>query len=225
MSFIVAIDGPAGAGKSTVSRLVAARLGFALVDTGAIYRTLALQAERRAVVTSDGDALGVLAAELPLEFHWDGAVNRVLLAGEDVTDAIRRPEISRAASLVSVHPPVRSALLGLQRRLARAQPAGAVLEGRDIGTVVFPDAELKVFLTASPETRARRRFDELRARGVETTFESVLADQVARDREDETRAVAPLRPADDAWLLDSSGFTAQQLVDQIAARVAERQVG
>ena len=222
MSFIVAIDGPAGAGKSTVARAVATRLGFAFVYTGAIYRSVALEAVRTGVALDDASTLGRLAASLPLSFRPEGAVNRVFIGEREVTQEIRAPEVSRAASLVSVHPPVRDALLELQRRLARAQEAGAVLEGRDIGTVVFPDAELKVFLTASAEERARRRHAELMSRGVPSRYEQVLADQQARDREDETRAVAPLRPAEDAWRLDSSGHSPSQIVELIVSQVAAR---
>jgi len=222
MSFIVAIDGPAGAGKSTVARAVATRLGFAFVDTGAIYRSVALAALRSGVALDDADTLGPLAAALPLSFRPEGAVNRVFIGETEVTQEIRAPEVSRAASLVSVHASVRDALLELQRRLARAQPAGAVLEGRDIGTVVFPDADLKVFLTASAEERARRRHAELQARGVPSRYEQVLADQQARDREDETRAVAPLRAADDAWRLDSGGHSPEQIVELIVSQVAAR---
>lgn len=222
MGRIVAIDGPAGAGKSTVARRVADRLGFALVDTGAIYRCVALIAHRRGVDWSDGEALGEVAAALDIGFRLDGGVNRVLVAGEDVTDAIRTPEMSRGASIVSSRPPVREALLGLQRRLARREGQGAVLEGRDIGTVVFPDADVKVFLTASAETRARRRFDELRARGADVTYDAVLADQVRRDHEDETRPVAPLRCAPDAVRVDSSDLDTDQVVERIVTLVRGR---
>lgn len=215
MSFILAIDGPAGAGKSTVSRLVARRLGFALVDTGAIYRCVALKARRTGIDWTDDDGLGRIAVSLRVTFRFEGETNHVRLDDEDVTEAIRSPEISRGASIVSARPSVRSALLELQRRLAREVADGAVLEGRDIGTVVFPEAEAKVFLTASPETRARRRFDELQAKGVHTTFEAVLADQVARDYEDENRAIAPLKPAADAVRVDSSAMDTDAVVSRI----------
>ena len=219
MSFILAIDGPAGAGKSTVSRLVAERLGFALVDTGAIYRSVALRALELGIGWTDEERLGPLAARVRLDFHFEDGVNRVRLDGTDVTEAIRAPEISRGASVVSSRPSVRAGLLELQRRLAREVGGGAVLEGRDIGTVVFPEADAKVFLTASPETRARRRFEELRLKGARVTIDEVLADQIARDREDETRPIAPLKPAPDAILVDSTGLSTEAVVERIVAIV------
>lgn len=215
MGFIVAIDGPAGAGKSTVARLVANRLGFALVDTGAIYRCVALAALSRKIDLDDEEALGALAESLQIDFHFQDDANRVSLDGQDVTDAIRTPECSRAASRVSARPPVRAALLELQRRLARTAPSGAVLEGRDIGTVVFPDAPLKIFLTASAEERARRRFEELRAKGSGVEFADVLNDQMARDHEDTSREVAPLKPADDAVLYDTSARSTDEVVSDL----------
>src|SRR6185436_6270125 len=161
---VVAIDGPAGAGKSTVSRRLALRLGYRLLDTGAIYRAVALTAQRQGVSWDDATRLAEIARALDIDFHFDGEdTNKVSLTGEDVSVAIRTPEISQGASKVSALPEVRAALLDLQRRLG-AQ-GGVVAEGRDIGTVVFPDAQAKFFLTASPEIRARRRTDELRAAG------------------------------------------------------------
>ncbi len=215
MGFILAIDGPAGAGKSTVSKLAAERLGFALVDTGAIYRCVALLAAERGIDWTADAELGALARSMRIEFELQADLNRVRLFGRDVTDLIRAPEISRAASAVSARPSVREGLLDLQRRLAREVSGGAVLEGRDIGTVVFPEADQKVFLTASPEVRARRRFEELCERGAAVSFDEVLADQLARDREDETRAIAPLKPAPDAVLVDSTGLPAAAVVERI----------
>jgi cytidylate kinase len=222
--FIVAIDGPAGAGKSSASRLLAARLGFALVDTGAIYRAVALAASRRGIAFDDDAALGALLPRLEISFAPAGqGGQRVLLGGEDVSEAIRTPPMSLGASAVSARPVVRAGLLELQRRLAVA-PAnrGAVLEGRDIGTVVFPDADAKFFLTASPEERARRRHAELRARGDPATFDEVLADQLRRDRDDSSRAVAPLRPAGDALVIDTSGLPLAGVVERLAAEVERR---
>ena len=228
--FILAIDGPAGAGKSTVSRRVAARLGFALVDTGAIYRAVALAASRRGVAFDDDERLAALLPALAIRFEAPppGAESgqRVILDGEDVSTQIRTPAMSLGASAVSARPVVRAALLSLQRRLALSPDhRGAVLEGRDIGTVVFPDADAKIFLTASPEVRARRRFEELQAKGDTTPFEQVLADQQRRDRDDSERAHAPLKPAGDATQLDSSGLTLEQVVDRLAAIVEARLPG
>lgn len=221
---IVAIDGPAGAGKSTVARRVAEALGFVLVDTGAMYRAVALAARRADVPWTDGPALGALAvrivSEEALKFERDptGAL-LVRLRGEDVSSAIRQPEIGMGASTVSAHKEVRAALLELQRQAGR--DGGVVLEGRDIGTVVFPDAEAKVFLTARPEIRAQRRFDELRAKdpGCQVTFAQTLADVRQRDEQDENRPVAPLRQAEGALLVDASDRTVDEVVATIAAHV------
>ncbi|HEY6909565.1 MAG TPA: (d)CMP kinase [Myxococcales bacterium] len=208
---IVAIDGPAGAGKSTVARQLARRLGFSMIDTGAIYRSVALVAQRRGVSWDDDEALrGMLAAGLGLEFRGD----RVLVQGEDVSEAIRTPEISRGASVVSARPVVRKALLQLQRDLGRAASRGAVLEGRDIGTVVFPDADVKFFLTASDEARAGRRHAELLERGLSVPIEEVLADQRRRDRDDSERAIAPLRAAADAIRVDTTGLDLEEVVER-----------
>jgi len=217
----VAIDGPAGAGKSTVARRLAARLGFTLVDTGALYRAVALAATERGVAWDDDGRLGPLCEqiEIRLETAADGAT-RVLLDGQDRSADIRTPEISRGASAVSARAPVRAALLGMQRDLGAA--GGVVLEGRDIGTVVFPDAEVKVFLTASPEERARRRTEELRARGVPADFAETLGEVVARDAQDSGRAIAPLRAADDAVRVDSTGVTVDELIERLARLVQER---
>ncbi len=224
--FIVAIDGPAGAGKSSVSRLVAARLGFAMVDTGAIYRTVALAARRAGIGYQDDAALATLLPGLRIRFAPprgpDGA-QRVLLGDEDVSAEIRTPPMSMGASAVSARPVVRAGLLDLQRRLALApENRGAVLEGRDIGTVVFPDADAKFFLTASAEERARRRHAELRARGEDVALETVLAEQVQRDHDDSQRAVAPLRPAADAVQVDTTGVSLEAVVDRLAAEVSAR---
>jgi cytidylate kinase len=224
--FIVAIDGPAGAGKSTAARRLAARLGFAMVDTGAIYRAVALSATRAGVALDDDARLGPVLATVQIRFEppsREGEGQRVLLDGEDVSQAIRTPQMSLGASAVSARPVVRAALLGLQRQLATAPAnAGAVLEGRDIGTVVFPDADAKFFLTASPEVRARRRHAELTAKGDAATYEAVLADQLKRDRDDSARAVAPLRPAADAVQVDTSGLSLDDVVELVAREVAAR---
>lgn len=229
--FIVAIDGPAGAGKSTAARRLAARLGFAMVDTGAIYRCVALAAARAGIPYDDDRRLATLLPELRIRFEapppWNPAAGqKVLLDEEDVSFAIRTPPMSLGASAVSARPVVRSSLLDLQRRLATAPVnRGAVLEGRDIGTVVFPDADIKFFLTATPEVRARRRHQELAAKGDPATFEEVLADQLKRDRDDSSRVVAPLKPAADAIVVDTSGMAQDDVVELLARAVGARLSG
>lgn len=224
--FIVAIDGPAGAGKSTASRLLAARLGFALVDTGAIYRTVALAATRLGVAFDDDASLQGLLPAVDLHFappEAGGSGQRVLLGTEDVSALIRTPAISAGASKVSARSVVRAGLLELQRRLAVApENRGAVLEGRDIGTVVFPDADAKFFVTASPEERARRRYAELLEKGDPSTFEEVLADQRARDKADSEREIAPLKPAPDSLIVDTSGTPIDAVVDRLVREVERR---
>ena len=219
---IVAIDGPAGAGKSTVSKLLARRLGLSFVDTGALYRTVALSARRQSIAPDDDAALGALLPRINIVFRTLGEENRVFLDGEDVSTAIRTPEISLLASAVSARPVVRDGLLGLQRRLALEAPVGAVLEGRDIGTVVFPDADLKFFLVASPDVRARRRYEELFQKGSDSSLDAVLADQNKRDRDDSSRAVAPLKPADDAVRVDTSGLPLSEVVQTLERVIRER---
>jgi CMP/dCMP kinase len=219
---VVAIDGPAGAGKSTVTRKVAERLGYLIVDTGALYRVVALAAERAGVSAEDENRVTALADALvtencvQLRRGADGA-QQVLLRGQDVSLAIRAQSIGQGASQVSAFPGVRDALLDLQR--AQGREGGVVLEGRDIGTVVFPDAEAKFYLTASVDVRAQRRRDELAARGTPPTLAEVLSEVTERDRRDSTRPVAPLRQAEDAHLVDSSHLSIEQVVEQIVAAV------
>jgi len=221
---IVAIDGPAGAGKSTVSKILARRLHFVLVDTGAIYRCVALKARREGIALHDDAALEPLLGSLNIDFRLDGEgeVNHVLLDGEDVSDAIRTPENSMAASQVSSRPVVRSGLLELQRRLALSAKTGAILEGRDIGTVVFPDADVKVFLHADPTIRARRRFEELFQKGTEKPIGEVLTEQNKRDAEDSNRDVAPLKVASDAVSIDSTELPLSDVVQQIELLVRRK---
>lgn len=225
---VIAIDGPAGAGKSTVARNLAKALGFLLVDTGAIYRAVALAATRRGIDRKDGAAVAQLASDLlgreALVFRRDAELGmRVMLEGDDVSDEIRTPEMGIGASEVSVHPKVREALLGIQRQ-AGAE-GGVVLEGRDIGTVVFPDAELKFFLTASPEVRAQRRHAELVQKGNAPTYEETLEAVRARDHQDESRAVAPLRRAADAVLVDSSKLDFDGVVAEMLTTVRAKLEG
>jgi cytidylate kinase len=217
---VVAIDGPAGAGKSTAAKLLAARLGYALLDTGAIYRSMALRARERGVAWDDGPGVAALADGIDIAFKLEDGVNRVTLNGQDVTTAIRTPEMSDGASRVSALPEVRAALLGLQRRIGAG--GGVVVEGRDIGTVVFPGAEAKFFLTANTDERARRRVAELAAAGKPVDAEQTKAEIVARDTRDSTRAAAPLRKADDAIEVDSSTMSPDAVVAHMADIVAAR---
>jgi cytidylate kinase len=220
--FIVAIDGPAGAGKSSVSKILARRLGFALVDTGAIYRCVGLQAKREGIAFDDDAKLGELLGRLKIHFEVQGEDNHVFLDGQDVSSEIRTPDISMVASQVSSRPVVRSGLLQLQRRLALEAERGAILEGRDIGTVVFPDADAKFFLEADPTVRARRRYVELFQKGVERSLDEVLSDQNKRDRDDAARAVAPLKAAEDAVRIDSSAAPLSEVVHQLEMEIQRR---
>ncbi len=220
---IVAIDGPAGAGKSTVSKTLAVRLGFSLVDTGAIYRCVALRAQRQHLPFDDDAGLAPLLADIRIAFQMTGEVNHVLLDEEDVSQAIRTPQISLAASQVSSRPIVRTSLLGLQRRLALEATRGAILEGRDIGTVVFPDADVKIFLFADPSVRATRRYEELSSKGVDKPVDEVLTEQNRRDKEDSERHVAPLKAAADAVQIDSTNLSLHEVVRQIESLVHAKQ--
>ena len=211
----VAIDGPSGAGKSTIARAAARRFGLIYVDTGAIYRTVGLAGERAGVNCSDADAMQALLPALRIELVYDAAgEQRMLLNGEDVSDTIRLPEVSLLASRVSALPVVRAFLLDMQRSLARTH--SVVMDGRDIGTTVFPDAELKIFVTATPEIRAQRRYDELKAKGEEASFDEILENVKQRDYIDQNRDVSPLRKASDALLLDNSHLSISQQKEWLA---------
>ncbi|NLH09763.1 MAG: (d)CMP kinase [Holophagae bacterium] len=218
---IIAIDGPAGAGKSATAREVALRLGLPYLDTGAMYRVVGVAAMRRCIrpplQPACEEQLVELAGLLEIGFTGDPRDQRVLMDGEDVTNELRTPAASVMASVVSAVPGVRREMVRLQRQLAAA--TGGVIEGRDIGTVVFPDADVKVFLTASPEVRAQRRFDELVGKGVRTSWDEVLEQQRKRDERDSTRADSPLRPATGAHILDTSGLTLEQVVERVLALV------
>ena len=211
--FAVAIDGPSGAGKSTIAKAVAGGLSIVYVDTGALYRTIGLAVQRRGI--SMDDAAGILSVlpEIRVELVYREGSQRVLLDGEDVSGLIRTPEISMYASKVSALPEVRAFLLDLQRNMAREN--SVVMDGRDIGTVILPDAEVKIFLTASDEKRAERRWRELCEKGEQVTVEEVLSDMRRRDAQDSARAVAPLRQADDAVLVDTSALTLEESIQAV----------
>lgn len=201
--YSIAIDGPSGAGKSTLAKKLAAAFGFIYVDTGAIYRTLGLAAQRKAVDPKNEEAVKAILPELEISMKYNEAGEQcMMLNGEDVSKFIRMPEISLYASDVSAHGSVRSFLLEMQRKFARE--SNVIMDGRDIGTVVLPDAELKIYLTAAVEVRAQRRFLELQQKGVEAVFEEVLEEMKLRDWQDMNREVAPLKKADDAIVVDSS---------------------
>ncbi|WP_197409314.1 (d)CMP kinase [Chthonomonas calidirosea] len=227
-SLIVTIDGPAGAGKSSVARKLAQALGYTYLDTGAMYRAVAWMALRQNIALSDAETLAELARTLPIRFgplSPDGIQQVWIGEGDDaeeVTNAIRTPEVSQAASIISTHSPVRKALVKRQRQMALAAENGVVLEGRDTGTVVVPEAELKIFLTASPQERARRRAAELRAQGLEVSEEAMLKEQEERDVRDSQRTDSPLRRAPDAILLNTDGLDLDAVVQQILRLHEER---
>lgn len=222
---IVAIDGPSGAGKSTVAKAAAKSLGFNCLDTGAMYRSIAWYALEHGIALDDGEALGNVAVEKEIEFgHVEGdpSPRSVFIDGVEVTDAIRTACIDRAVSAVSAHPGVREALVDQQRRIGRA--GDYVVEGRDIGTVVFPEAAVKVFLTASDEERARRRVAQNEARGVGSVdFDEVLEDIRKRDEVDSNRATSPLVAAEDAVMLDSTGHSADEIIERIVGLARDAQ--
>jgi cytidylate kinase len=221
---IVAIDGPAASGKSTVAKLLATRLGLAYLDTGAMYRAIAVEALRRQVHLSDAEALTALANKVTVSFEHEAGSplpTRVLVDGRDVTREIRSPEADAAVSPVSAVSGVRAAMVDQQRRIA-SESATTVLEGRDIGTVVFPDARVKVYLTASSEERARRRTIDMLGRGVTVTQEDVRSRLESRDRYDSTRVASPLTCADDAFAIDTTGMAIDEVVDAIVGLVEAR---
>lgn len=214
MSIAIAIDGPAGAGKSTIARLAAKELGYIYVDTGALYRTIGLAASRRNLTAEDKDKIIAMLPEIKVELAFnDHGEQIVLLDGEDVSGLIRTPEISMMASAVSAIPEVRAYLLNLQHDIAHTN--NVIMDGRDIGTVVLPDAKIKIFLSASPECRARRRYDELIEKGMDVKFEDILSDVIARDYADSNRSISPLKPADDAISVDTSGEDLETSVNKL----------
>jgi cytidylate kinase len=220
-TYSIAIDGPSGAGKSTLSRMAAKTFGFIYVDTGALYRTVGLAAHMAGIDSKDEAGVAALLPTLDIQLRYDDSgVQRMFLNGEDVTDKIRTLIISIYASDVSAMAPVRAFLLDTQRSMARTM--NVIMDGRDIGTVVLPDADLKIFLTASPEDRAMRRYLELQKRGDTSTYEEVLRDIQYRDKNDSSRKNAPLKPAPDAIILDTTGNTLQESLDLICSVIREK---
>jgi len=221
MCIAVAIDGPAGAGKSSVAKAVGKQLGLLYVDTGALYRTVGLAALRKGVDPSSKAEVEALLKEISVEMDFSETSGQVvLLNGEDVTGLIRTPEVSMTASDISALPIVREYLLGLQRNIAKTK--NVIMDGRDIGTVVLPDAQVKIFLTASPESRAERRYKELVEKGEKTTVKDVLRDVIKRDYNDTNRKAAPLRPAEDSVLVDTTNLDFDGSVETVAKIIRER---
>ena len=216
----VAIDGPAGAGKSTVARAAAKALGYIYVDTGALYRAVGLNALRNGIVTDDADAVTATLGSITVELKFEQGEQLVLLNGENVSSEIRTPDASMAASNVSAIPAVRAFLFDLQRDIAAKNDC--IMDGRDIGTVVLPDAQVKIFLTASPEIRAKRRYDELIEKGQQVEFSDVLDDLIKRDYNDSHREVAPLRPADDGVIVDTSELNLEESINKVIEVIGEK---
>ncbi|MBQ7965833.1 MAG: (d)CMP kinase [Ruminococcus sp.] len=221
MNIAIAIDGPAGAGKSTIAKMAAKELSFIYVDTGALYRAIGLCAKQSDIGSKDVDKILEMLKTIKVELAFnDNKEQIVLLNGEDVSSLIRTPEISMYASDVSAIPEVRAFLLDLQRNMAKTN--NIIMDGRDIGTVVLPDAKVKIFLTASPEVRAKRRYDELIEKGMDVNYEDVLSDVITRDYNDSHRETAPLKPAEDSVIVDTSGLDLQQSVEKLISIMKER---
>lgn len=217
----IAIDGPSGAGKSTISRKAAEKFGFIYVDTGAIYRTIGLATKIRGVSLDDTAAVVALLPTLEIELKYnDAGEQHMYLDGNDVSRDIRLPEVSMLASKVSAIPAVREFLVDMQRGMA--EKYDVIMDGRDIGTVILPNADLKIFLTADVRDRARRRYEELHTKGMEKPFDEVLAEMEKRDEQDTQRAAAPLKAADDAVLLDTSGNTLEESIDEVCRLISEK---
>ena len=219
----IALDGPSGAGKSSLARALAAELGLIYVDTGALYRTIGLYMTRSGVDVKNAEAVAARLPEVQLELVYKNGAQSVLLCGEDVGDSIRTPEMSLAASAVSAIPAVREFLLGIQKDMAAK--GGVVMDGRDIGTVIMPDADAKLFLVASPAARAKRRYLELTAKGVECSFEQILMETNARDEADRQRNIAPAVPAEDAMFLDNSDYTPAETLAEALNLIARKCAG
>jgi len=218
--YSIAIDGPSGAGKSTISKTVAQKLGIVHIDTGAIYRTIGLYFYNLGIECNDAEKIVPLLDKINIELKITEDGQKMLLDGKDVSLDIRQHHISQCASQVSAIPQVREHLLNMQRGFAKKQ--SIVMDGRDIGTVVLPDADIKLFLTASPESRAQRRYEELCLRGENVSYEKILEDVKTRDYNDSHREIAPLKPADDSILVDTTGFELQDSIDKIVAIIEER---
>ncbi len=217
---IIAIDGPAASGKSTTARLLAQRLGYVYLDTGAMYRACALQAARLGIDLRNVERVAAMVDTIALQVLFTDGVNHIILDGEDVSELIRSPKISDLASAISALPPVRLKMVELQRRIASG--GGFILDGRDIGSYVFPNAEIKFFLIADPDERARRRLLELEARGVRASFEEVRTDLIQRDKNDRERSLAPLVQAEDAVLVDTTGLSIESQVEKLHQTVLQR---
>ena len=215
--FVIAIDGPSGAGKGTLSQLIAKHFGYHLLDSGALYRLVALSALNQGVDLQDEQAIADIARQLQVKFDIAGNSTRIMLAGDDVTDAIRHENVSMSASVIAAYPMLREALL--QRQKDFAQAPGLVADGRDMGTTVFPAAQVKIFLTASAEARAARRCKQLQEKGVDVNMAELVSDIKARDDRDTQRVTSPLKPADDALVLDSTSLTIDQVLTAILAQV------
>ena len=213
MAMNVAIDGPAGAGKSTIAKAIAAKMGYVYVDTGAMYRAMALYFLRAGIASSDEAKISSVVDDISVSIKYEDGAQHVILNGEDVTGLIRTEEVGNMASATSVFGPVRTKLVALQQELAKT--TDVIMDGRDIGTVVLPNADVKIFLTASVECRAKRRFDELVAKGENPDFDKIAKDIEERDYRDSHREISPLRQAEDAILVDSSDMTIDQVVDTI----------
>lgn len=216
----IAIDGPGGAGKSTISKAVAAKLGIVYVDTGALYRTVGYYVKSQAIDPHDREAVGAVLPNISIEVRYVNGAQRVYLNGEDLGDKIRTPEMSMYASAVSAIPAVRAFLLQTQKDIAAKN--SVIMDGRDIGTVILPYADVKIYLTASAECRAKRRYDELIAKGQTVAYEDVLREMNERDTADSTREIAPAQAAADAVLFDNTGMTLEQSVEAIIAIVNEK---
>lgn len=213
MAMNVAIDGPAGAGKSTIAKAIAAKIGYVYVDTGAMYRAMALYFLRAGIASNDEAKISSVVDDISVSIKYEDGAQHVILNGEDVTGLIRTEEVGNMASASSVYAPVRSKLVALQQELAKT--TDVIMDGRDIGTVVLPNADVKIFLTASVECRAKRRFDELVAKGMEADFDKIAKDIEERDYRDSHREISPLKQAEDAILVDSSDMTIDEVVNTI----------